>query len=43
MKNSEISFLMGVASLAAQQSKAIRLKVGGVVADSLGNLIAILI
>jgi dCMP deaminase len=40
MKNSEISFLMGVASLAAQQSKAVRLKVGGVVADSLGNLIA---
>jgi len=40
MKQKEIKFLMDVAKLAAEQSYAIRLKVGGVVTDSLGNLIA---
>lgn len=40
MKSKDIAFLMNVAELAASQSTAIRLNVGGVVTDSLGNIIA---
>lgn len=40
MKQKEINFLMSVAKLSAEQSYAIRLKVGGVVTDYLGNIIA---
>jgi len=40
MKNDEKLFLLEVAKLAARRSKAIRLQVGAVVSDSLGNLIA---
>ncbi len=40
MKRGEQEFLMGVAKLSAARSKAIRLKVGGVVTDANGNMIA---
>lgn len=40
MKTSDIEFLLDIAKLAASRSKAIRLKVGGVVADSSGNFVA---
>ena len=40
MKTEEKLFLLEVAKLAANRSKAIRLKVGAVVSDSIGNLIA---
>lgn len=40
MKTEEKVFLLEVAKLAASRSKAIRLKVGAVVSDSVGNLIA---
>ena len=40
MKNSEIQFLLDVALRASKESKAIRTKVGGVVTDSKGNIVA---
>ena len=40
LKEKEINFLFGIAQLAAAQSSAIRLKVGGVITDSGGNFIA---
>ena len=40
MKQKEIEFLLNVAKLTAQQSTAVRLKVGGVVTDYVGNIIA---
>ena len=40
MKSEEKTFLLEVARLAASRSKAMRLKVGAVVSDSIGNLIA---
>lgn len=40
MKQKEIDFLLSVAKLSAEQSSAIRLKVGGVVTDPVGNIIA---
>jgi deoxycytidylate deaminase len=40
MKKEEINFLMGVAKLAGSRSKARRLRVGGVVTDAKGNLVA---
>ena len=40
MKTKDIQFLINVARLVAEQSYAIRLKVGGVVADKDGNIIA---
>ncbi len=40
MKQKEIDFLISVAKLAAEQSYAIRLKVGGVITDQHGNIIA---
>lgn len=40
MKNEEKTFLLEVARLAAARSKGVRLKVGAVVSDSLGNMVA---
>jgi len=40
MKNNEIQFLLDVALRASKESKAIRTKVGGVVTDSNGNIVA---
>lgn len=40
IRQEEIDFLMGVARLSAERSKAIRKQVGGVVTDSKGNLVA---
>jgi dCMP deaminase len=40
MKIEEKAFLMEIARLAARRSKAIRLQVGAVVSDSVGNIIA---
>jgi len=40
MKHKEKEFLLGVAKLSASRSTGIRLKVGAVVSDSLGNMIA---
>lgn len=40
MKNKDIEFLLNIAKLASEQSYAIRLKVGGVMSDKDGNIIA---
>lgn len=40
MKHSEKQFLLDVAKLAAARSTGVRLKVGAVVSDSIGNMIA---
>lgn len=40
MKQKDIDFLMDIAVRAAQDSKAVRLKVGAVVTDSRGNFVA---
>ena len=40
MKPNEIKFLLDIASLTAQRSKAVRAKVGGVVTDANGNMVA---
>jgi dCMP deaminase len=40
VKKAEQEFLLDIAKLAAERSTAVRLKVGAVVADSFGNLIA---
>lgn len=40
MKNKDINFLLNIAKLAAAQSYAVRLKVGGVVVDSKDNIVA---
>lgn len=40
MKTEETKFLLEVARLTAKRSKAMRLKVGAVVSDSIGNIIA---
>lgn len=40
MKNKDIEFLLNIAKLAAEESHAIRLKVGGVVVDFKDNIVA---
>lgn len=40
MKISEEKFFLSIAKLAAEQSRGLRLKVGGVVTDALGNIVA---